>query len=91
MMISNDQYTVYVYVYTYTYMYIWLVVEPYPSEKYQSVWCVIVPIYGKTTSVPNHQPVEKWKSMSLEFYHKVDFNQNMRWISIKGVQGRMEI
>jgi len=34
----------------------WLVVEPYPSEKYDesSVGMMTFPIYGKI--VPNHQP-----------------------------------
>ena len=40
----------------------WLVVEPYPSEKYicSSVGMMkfpIYPIYGNIKNVPNHQPV----------------------------------
>ena len=37
---------------------IWLVVEPYPSEKWwsSSVGIMKVPIYGKIKNVPNHQP-----------------------------------
>ena len=35
--------------------YTWLVVESYPSEKYEFVsWDDLLPIYGK--NVPNHQP-----------------------------------
>ena len=28
-----------------------------PSEKYESVWMMKFPIYGKIKHVPNHQPV----------------------------------
>ena len=34
-----------------------LVVEPYPSEKYQSQLGWLFPIHGKMKNVPNHQPV----------------------------------
>ena len=39
-------------------VWIWLVVEPYPSEKYEFVsWDDEIPtIYGKIKNVPNHQP-----------------------------------
>ena len=36
---------------------IWLVVEPYPSEKYKSELGLSFPIYGKIKHVPNHQLV----------------------------------
>ena len=40
------------------YMVIWLVVEPYPSEKYDFVsWDDDIPdMMGKIKHVPNHQP-----------------------------------
>ena len=34
----------------------WLVVEPTPSEKYESVGMMTFPIYGKLKNDPNHQP-----------------------------------
>ena len=34
---------------------IWLMVEPYPSEKYESVGMMTFPIYWKIENVP-HQP-----------------------------------
>ena len=33
----------------------WLMVEPYPSEKYESVGMMTFPIYWKIKNVP-HQP-----------------------------------
>ena len=38
----------------------WLMVEPYPSEKWwsQSVGMMTFPIYGKMKNVPNHPPNE---------------------------------
>ena len=36
----------------------WLVVEPYPSEKYESQLGWLFLIYGKIKNVPNHQPEE---------------------------------
>ena len=42
-------------------LWIWLVVEPYPSEKYEFVnWMLTFPIYGKIKNVPNHQPGKKY-------------------------------
>ena len=40
------------------YIYIWLVVSTCfnLSEKYESQLGLLVPIYGKITNVPNHQP-----------------------------------
>ena len=35
----------------------WLVVEPYPSEKYKLIGMIIPNIYGTIKHVPNHQPV----------------------------------
>ena len=54
----------YIYIYIYVYMicdmciYIWLVVEPYPSEKYEFVsWDDGIPnIWKNKNPVPNHQP-----------------------------------
>ena len=34
----------------------WLVVEPYPSEKYESQLRLLFPTYGTIKHVPNHQP-----------------------------------
>jgi hypothetical protein len=34
----------------------WLVVEPYPSEKYESQLRLLFPTYGTIKNVPNHQP-----------------------------------
>jgi hypothetical protein len=36
-------------------MIIWLVVETYPSEKYESQLGLLFPIYGKIKNVPSHQ------------------------------------
>jgi len=46
----------------------WLVVEPYPSEKYESQLGRIIPYMMKNKShVPNHQPEKIKKSkVSLE-------------------------
>ena len=44
------------YVWRYVTIYSCLVVEPYPSEKYESHLGWLFPIYGKI-DVPNHQPV----------------------------------
>ena len=46
----------------------WLVVEPYPSEKYESQLGWWFPIYGKRKHVPNHQAVYQW----IGFHGKIE-------------------
>ena len=50
----------------------WLVVEPYPSEKYESIGMMTFPIYGKIKNVPNHQP----EIVSTVIYQLFGFPQN---------------
>ena len=47
------------YIYIYIYIYIWLVVEPYPSEKYDSQLGLrhSQDMESHNSHVPNHQPV----------------------------------
>ena len=61
-----------------TQMTIWLVVEPYPSEKYESQLGLLIPIYGKIKNVPNHQlaivngvykPIYNWGSPHCGLFH----------------------
>ena len=66
-------------------LWIWLVVEPYPSEKYEtdkssSIGMMTFPNYGK--NVPKHQPArkkqgdstrnnyDKWVNSSLKVFRK---------------------
>ena len=67
--------------YIYIYVYIWLVVEPYPSEKYDSQLGLrhSQDMESHNSHVPNHQPVWEIGGFSLGWW--ICFSQLRDWDS----------
>ena len=76
----------FVWLFVYRLSIIWLVVESYPSEKYEIQLEWLLPIYGKIKHLPNHRPVTVFTICQVSSGNKIPESHSMKyWLVFVGI------